>query len=73
MNNIPPRSRAERDSLSQKDRIEKDYIDHRNKFEARNISTAQLIHQADLQSTLYISESQRFDKDYAVFDKTVRD
>ena len=40
MNNIPPRSRAERDSLSQKDRIEKDYIDQRNSHEARHISTA---------------------------------
>jgi hypothetical protein len=44
MNNIQPRSREDRDALNQKDKVEKDYINKRNGWEARNISAGQLIH-----------------------------
>ncbi len=73
MNNIQPRSREDRDALNQKDKVEKDYINKRNGWESRNISAGQLIHQADTKSTLYIPESERFDKDFSVYDKIKRE
>jgi hypothetical protein len=38
MNNIAPRSRADRDAQSLKDNIEKNYINKRTGYEARNVS-----------------------------------
>ena len=73
MNNIIPRSRADRDALNQKDKKEKDGIDRRSGWEARHINAGQLIHKADIKSTLYIPESERFDKDFAVYDKLKRE
>lgn len=42
-------------------------------FEARNLDARGLIHQAPPQSTIYIPENERFDKDFAVADKRRRE
>ncbi|CAD8061595.1 unnamed protein product [Paramecium sonneborni] len=73
MINIQPRTRQEREALRDKDRIEKSRIDLRVGFEARGLGVGTLIHQAPPQSTLYVPENERFDKDFAVADKKQRE
>jgi len=38
-------------------------------YETRNTDVRQLLHNSDPNSTLFIAENQRFDKDFSVFDK----
>ena len=73
MNNVKPRDRQQRNTFSDKDIIEKTYINNRGGFESRNQDAKQLIYNASLQSSLQCPENERFDKDYAVHDKSVRE
>ncbi|KAM3142581.1 hypothetical protein pb186bvf_005240 [Paramecium bursaria] len=71
--NIQPRTRQEREALRDKDRIEKSRINQRVGHEARGLDVGALIHHAPPQSTLYVPENERFDKDFAVADKRRRE
>ena len=73
MNNVKGRTREERVLLTQRDNIEKSYINNRIGYEARNIEAKNLIYDADVKSSLYCNENQRFDKDFSIFDKGVRE
>jgi len=72
MNNIQPRTREEREALANKELIEKSRINQRVGLEARNIDMKDVLHNSHPQSTLYINENERFDKDHAVHDKHKR-
>ncbi|CAD8100406.1 unnamed protein product [Paramecium sonneborni] len=73
MINIQPRTREQREAQKDKDLIEKTRIDQRVGFEARGLGVGTLIHQATPQSSLYVAENERFDKDFAIADKRQRD
>jgi len=62
----------EREALANKELIEKSRINQRVGLEARNIDMRDVLHNSHPQSTLYINENERFDKDFAVHDKQKR-
>ncbi len=69
MNNVKPRSRYERDSQNYRDIIEKNLINSRGGYEARHIDAQKLIYGADIKSSLYCAENDRFDKDFNNIEK----
>ncbi|CAK87283.1 unnamed protein product (macronuclear) [Paramecium tetraurelia] len=73
MINIQPRTREQREAQRDKDLIEKTRIDQRVGYEARGLGVGNLIHQAPPQSSLYVPENERFDKDFAIADKRQRE
>ncbi|EGR27534.1 hypothetical protein IMG5_194420, partial [Ichthyophthirius multifiliis] len=73
MNNIQPRTREERGAIKDKEAMEKIRINQRVGYETRNTNVKQLLHNSDPTSTLFIPENQRFDKDFAVYDKALRE
>ncbi|EGR29852.1 hypothetical protein IMG5_147510, partial [Ichthyophthirius multifiliis] len=73
LNNIIPRTRIERGAMKDKEQMEKIRINQRVGYETRNQDVKQLLHNADPQSSLFISENQRFDKDFAIYDKQQRE
>eukprot|EP01017_Pseudomicrothorax_dubius_P050750 TRINITY_DN9655_c0_g1_i2.p1 TRINITY_DN9655_c0_g1~~TRINITY_DN9655_c0_g1_i2.p1 ORF type:complete len:213 (-),score=51.31 TRINITY_DN9655_c0_g1_i2:772-1410(-) len=73
INNVQPRTREEREATRVRDSIEKARIDQRVGIEARHVVVKEILHNASPQSTLFLPENERFDKDFAVYDKRERE
>lgn len=71
-NNIEPRTREERAALKDKEKIEDYRLKQRIGGYHKYVDNAQ-ISQPDPISSHFISEAERFDKDFASFDKRVRE
>ena len=62
-NNIQPRTREQRASLKNKEKIEEKFIQERNGEYLHNTENAKVF-ASDTKSTHYITETDRFDRDY---------
>lgn len=71
-NNIEPRTREERAALKDKEKIEDYRLKQRIGGYHKYVDNAQ-ISQPDPISSHFISEAERFDKDFAHYDKRVRE
>eukprot|EP00331_Platyophrya_macrostoma_P028267 CAMPEP_0176436966 /NCGR_PEP_ID=MMETSP0127-20121128/18318_1 /TAXON_ID=938130 /ORGANISM="Platyophrya macrostoma, Strain WH" /LENGTH=201 /DNA_ID=CAMNT_0017820457 /DNA_START=71 /DNA_END=676 /DNA_ORIENTATION=- len=58
--------------MKDKEVIEKTLINQRAGFETRNVDVRELLHNSNPDSTLYVTENERFDKDFAIHDKKRR-
>ena len=59
--------------MREKDQIEKRRINQRNGFESKNQDLKNLLHNGNPQSTIFLAENDRFDKDFANFEKRNRE
>ncbi len=73
MNNIKPRTREEREAMREKDQIEKRRINQRVGHEARNQDLKGLLHNGNPESTIFMPENERFDKDFANYERRNRE
>ena len=71
-NNIEPRTREERAALKDKEKIEDYRLKQRIGGYHKYVDNAQ-VSQPDPISSHFISESERFDKDFASYDKKIRE
>eukprot|EP00357_Protocruzia_adherens_P024837 CAMPEP_0115021528 /NCGR_PEP_ID=MMETSP0216-20121206/30949_1 /TAXON_ID=223996 /ORGANISM="Protocruzia adherens, Strain Boccale" /LENGTH=193 /DNA_ID=CAMNT_0002393919 /DNA_START=37 /DNA_END=618 /DNA_ORIENTATION=+ len=73
MNNIQPRTREERAGIKNKESIEKTMLKNRSGGYHKYEDPAGIINNPDHKSPIFVSEAERFDKNFAVFDKKQRD
>lgn len=71
-NNIEPRTREERAALKDKEKIEDYRLKQRIGGYHKYVDNAQ-VSQPDPVSSHFISEAERFDKDFATYDKRIRE